>query len=123
MPAFLQKKKMDKQFCQDHCNYVLLYIYKLYVYVYVSIRKFDYIRGAVAVGCWFDTWLPPAACRSVLEQETEPQIAPDEQLVPCMAAPTIGVCLCVYVCVCVHVASVVKPLEHSVDWKNPVDRA
>ena len=32
-----------------------------------------------------------AACRSALKQEPEPQIAPDERLAPCMAAPTISV--------------------------------
>ena len=31
-----------------------------------------------------------AACRSVLEQDTEPQIAPDVQLAPCMNASVNG---------------------------------
>ena len=35
--------------------------------------------------------VPPAACRSILEQDTEPKIA------PCMAAATISVCVCVCV--------------------------
>lgn len=34
---------------------------------------------------------PIAACRRVLEQDTEPHIAPDEQLAPLMAASAIGV--------------------------------
>ena len=45
-------------------------------------------------GFWFESPAPPAACQCILEQDTEPQIAPDEQLVPCMAA-----CVCVNVCV------------------------
>ena len=30
-------------------------------------------------GCWFESRVPLAACRSVLEQDTDAQIAPDEQ--------------------------------------------
>ena len=40
------------------------------------------------------------ACRSVLEQDTEPQIAPDEQLAPCMAASVISVWMCVWMGEC-----------------------
>ena len=46
--------------------------------------------GCLVIGR-FESRLPKAACRSVLEQDTEPQIAPDEQLVPCMAASGISV--------------------------------
>ena len=42
-------------------------------------------------GCLTESQAPPAACRSVLEQDAEPQIAPDEQLAPCMAASAISV--------------------------------
>ena len=35
--------------------------------------------------------LVESRCRSVLEQDTEPHIAPNEQLAPCMAASTISV--------------------------------
>ena len=38
---------------------------------------------------------PPAACQSVLEQDTEPQIPPDEHLAPRMAASAISVWMCV----------------------------
>ena len=40
---------------------------------------------------WFKSLDPLAACQSVLEQHTEPQIASDEQLATCLAASTISV--------------------------------
>ena len=49
------------------------------------------LGGAGRPGHWYESRLPLAACRSVLEQDTEPHIAPDEQLAPCMAAPAITV--------------------------------
>ena len=69
-------------------------------------------------GHWFNSPAPQRACRSILEQDIEPQIAPDEQLAPCMAASAICVCACVCVCVdeWVNVTSVVKHFEQSADW-------
>ena len=66
----------------------------------------------------FASRLPLGACRSVLEQDTEPQIAPDEQLVPCMAASVISV----YECVCEwgNLACIVKCFELSLEWKSTI---
>ena len=47
----------------------------------------------------FESRLLLVACRSV-QQDTEPQIAPDEQLAPCMAASTISVWMCVWMDEC-----------------------
>ena len=41
-------------------------------------------------------WIP----QIILEQDTEPQIAPDEQLAPCMASSAISVCMCVWMGEC-----------------------
>ena len=41
-----------------------------------------------------------AAYRSVLEQDTEPQIAPDVQLAPCMVSVSISVWMCVWMGEC-----------------------
>ena len=42
---------------------------------------------------WFKSPAPKAACRNILEQQTEPQMAPDEQLAVGMA---ISVWMCVW---------------------------
>ena len=36
-------------------------------------------------------WIPSFPPASILEKDTEPQTAPDEQLAPCMAASAINV--------------------------------
>ena len=51
-------------------------------------------------GRWFDPWLFQSVCQSVLEQDTEPQIAPD-------AESSVHEC----VCGLVNVACVVKCFE------------
>ena len=49
------------------------------------------LRWWVAVaGSNTSSGLSLAACRSVLEQDTEPQVAPDVQFSPCMAASAIS---------------------------------
>ena len=53
---------------------------------------------------------------SVLEQDTESQIIPDEQLAPCMAASAISVWMCV--CKWMNVASAIKKKsDESTDWQ------
>ena len=64
---------------------------------------------------WLESPAPPAACWSVLEQDSEPQIAPGEQLAHCM--PLVCECVCEWV----NVTSVVKRLERSVDWKSTLE--
>lgn len=42
-----------------------------------------YIRGVQLLDSrWFKSLANPAECQSIREQDTEPQITPDEQLVP-----------------------------------------
>lgn len=48
-----------------------------------------YIAGVQLLDSrWFKSLANPAECQSIREQDTEPQITPDEQLVPWMARDT-----------------------------------
>ena len=49
--------------------------------------------GHLVEGHWFESWLPLAACRSVLEQDTKSHVAPYERLkVPCKVHQCMNVC-------------------------------
>ena len=52
------------------------------------VRTADWAHRKVA---GWKSLSPLAAFRSILEQDTKPQMAPDEQLAPCMAASDISV--------------------------------
>ena len=61
---------------------------------------------------WFEFPAPLTTCRSILEQHTDPQIAPDEQPLP-------SVCECE--CEWVNVVSAGKCFAQSVDWKSAIE--
>ena len=58
---------------------------------------------------------PRLQCQSILEQDTEPQIAPDE-LVSTLHGSFFHQCMNK----CVNVTSVVKHFEWPVDWKSAI---
>lgn len=58
----------------------------------------------------FDSPAPPAVCQRILEQDTESQTAPDEQ---------VGTLPSAYECVAVTI--VVKCFEQSVEFKNAIE--
>ena len=55
----------------------------------MDLRKGDRVDKQ-SEGHWFKSLDSPDAYWSILEQDTEPQISPDDQMAPCMAASAIS---------------------------------
>ena len=56
--------------------------------------RWPWQRGSSSDRKVTESRLPLVACQCVLELDIEPQIAPDEQLAPCMAASFISALRC-----------------------------
>lgn len=72
-------------------------------------------------GLWVDSPAPLAARQSFLQQDTESQIAPGEQVEPCIAASVISGWMCVWMGGCDVKWSVVKPFELSKVWRSAIE--